>query len=50
MANTSVGISEKVYSMIMETIAKEPIEYPSVKNFVEKAIIEKIEFLRLGQK
>ncbi len=40
---TVVDIDEKLYEKIKESVAKDKITFPTINNFVNKAVKEKLE-------
>lgn len=39
---TNVDVNNALYKEIIEVIKKKPIEHPSINNFVNKAVKEKL--------
>jgi len=46
----TVDIDNEIYNTIKEIVQENNIEYPSINNFVNKALKEKIKIITIGKK
>jgi hypothetical protein len=47
---TQVNIDEELYKQVSEFVKKERIEYPSIINFIERAVKDKLRIELISQK